>query len=281
MSMKIALKPLDQMRPGELAAEQAIYRATLVPSFLKNLKPPIADRAWKVIDRIHIASLEQDQPTFPFPFEELEKSGESHATIVATIKKLQGKFCDVFFYTKMSKRIKGLTARANEKGWAWQEVEFNDPYDVPQDGTAPQIRILPQFLILHRKLHQLARQRKLHLRKTINFGDLVTINSTNATLQYRNIQPIPVPLASDAIRLLILLIERNELVRYHEIAEELDLPGYREGIADKAIARDINFVRRDLGNILKQAGLKHPTVIIKAVRNVGYQIVMPQQRKTH
>jgi len=110
-------------------------------------------------------------------------------------------------------------------------------------------------------------------KKVLQCGGL-KINIGKATLQYKNKPPLEISFANHAIKFLLLLLNRDEIVEYTEIARELFLPSYREGIKNKAVARDIQFVRRDLGKTLKRAGMsgKEINAMIKPRKNSGYII---------
>lgn len=109
-------------------------------------------------------------------------------------------------------------------------------------------------------------------KKIVQFGNL-TINLEKSYLQYKKKAPIEISPTSREIVLLMCLIKNaGSIVEYLDIAKLLRPEESFDDYENKDVARDVQFVRRDLVKILKQAGIKKSELrkLIAAKTNLGY-----------
>ena len=102
----------------------------------------------------------------------------------------------------------------------------------------------------------------------------LTLNLQQATLTYKNNQPLDISPDTKAVKLLSLLLSRQELVEYVEIAKELYLNCYHEGVTNKDVRREVQFVRRDLAGLLAKSGMTAEEIsqLIVSKKNQGYVV---------
>ena len=100
------------------------------------------------------------------------------------------------------------------------------------------------------------------------------LNLSKGTLQYKNNPPRDVSPGEKEIMFLAFLIRANRIVEYFEIARELNMNCYHPGVANKDVARNVNFLRRDIVPILEGVGMSRNEIkkMIVSVRNKGYKL---------
>jgi len=95
-------------------------------------------------------------------------------------------------------------------------------------------------------------------------------------LQYKNNKPTEISPTQDEIRFLILLMESEQIVKYGEIADKLDL-NCRASSDPKEISKAVQYLRRNIVPILEDAGMTKDEIedMILSKRNVGYKLFRP------
>ena len=95
-------------------------------------------------------------------------------------------------------------------------------------------------------------------------------------LQYKNNKPTEISPTQDEIRFLILLMESEQIVKYGEIADKLDL-NCRASSDPKEISTAVQYLRRNIVPILEDAGMTKDEIedMILSKRNVGYKLFRP------
>ena len=95
-------------------------------------------------------------------------------------------------------------------------------------------------------------------------------------LQYKNNKPTEISPTQDEIKFLILLIESDQIVKYGEIADKLDL-NCRASSDPQEIAKAVQYIRRNIVPILEKAGMTKSDIedMILSKRNVGYKLIRP------
>lgn len=108
-------------------------------------------------------------------------------------------------------------------------------------------------------------------------GGLV-LNMKNATIKYGENKPVDIsPENKEIIFLRMLLDARDEIVNYIDVVKKLKLKPIRDGDTNESFGRDVQFLRRDLGNLLKEAGMTNNELkeMIRSVRKTGYKLRCP------
>lgn len=82
------------------------------------------------------------------------------------------------------------------------------------------------------------------------WGEL-ELNLSQLTIQYNKTKE-EISSETDRIKFLILLFENQRVVEYLEIAKHLELPCYHEEFHNEDVARDVQFIKRDLLTFLKK-----------------------------
>ena len=102
------------------------------------------------------------------------------------------------------------------------------------------------------------------------------IDLLKGVMQYKGNKPVEISPTQDEIRYLILLVESDQIVRYGEIADKLDL-NCRASSDSKEIAVAVQYIRRNIVPILEDAGMTKDEIedMIISKRNVGYKLVRP------
>lgn len=101
------------------------------------------------------------------------------------------------------------------------------------------------------------------------------LNQNKSTLSYKDFLSVNIQLNTQAIKLLKMLIKNgNNLTEYVVIAKELNLNSFHEGVGNKDIARDVQFVKKELNKILKKTGMSKEELgkMIISVRNTGFKL---------
>lgn len=100
------------------------------------------------------------------------------------------------------------------------------------------------------------------------------VDLTKGILQYRNNKPIEITSEQDEIRFLVLLMREDKILEYKEIAKQLEMNCYHEGVINSDIAREVNFLKRNLATVLKRAGMRKNDIatMILTKRKVGYKL---------
>jgi len=108
-------------------------------------------------------------------------------------------------------------------------------------------------------------------------GNLI-LDPSNATLKYKKNPPVEIQPDNIVIRFLkLLLINKNTVLKYSQIARDLNLNCYSVNPTkeyDANIARNVQFIKRDLKKILKKVGLTQKEIdqMILSKKNVGYKL---------
>lgn len=101
------------------------------------------------------------------------------------------------------------------------------------------------------------------------------LNIIQGTIRYSNKPAVEISPATNEVKLLILLLENLRVVEYLEIAQKLELNSYHEGCTNKDMARDVQFIKRDLLKFLRvEVGIPKQEVksLIITKRNLGFKL---------
>lgn len=100
------------------------------------------------------------------------------------------------------------------------------------------------------------------------------LNLSKGTLQYKNNSPKDVSPGEEEIKFLALLMRAKRIVEYTEIARELKMNCYHPGITNEDIARNVQYLRRDIVPILEEVGMTRSDIkrMIVSIRNRGYKL---------
>ncbi|MBI3623355.1 hypothetical protein HY212_04740 [Candidatus Pacearchaeota archaeon] len=116
----------------------------------------------------------------------------------------------------------------------------------------------------------------VHSSKEVLVVGKLTLNLGSTILQYKKNKPLDIEPDSKPIKFLVLLMSNaNKLIEYTEIAKQVELSCYHEGVSNKDVALEVHYVRRDLGIILEKAGMtkEEINVLIVPKKNIGYKLV--------
>lgn len=109
-------------------------------------------------------------------------------------------------------------------------------------------------------------------------GKLV-LDITESSLKYKNNPPVKgISPQNQEVQFLVYLIQNeNKIVKYLSIARELNLNSSGPGATNQSVARNVQFVRRNLGYLLENAGMTKDAInkIIINKTKLGYQLVCP------
>lgn len=103
----------------------------------------------------------------------------------------------------------------------------------------------------------------------------IILDLSKATLQYKNNKPIEIQPNNKEIKCLEILMRNKEIVsNYVDIAKELNLNCYHDKATQNNVAREVQFVKRDLNKVLKNAGLTKKEIdeMIITKKKVGYKL---------
>ncbi len=105
------------------------------------------------------------------------------------------------------------------------------------------------------------------------WGEL-SLNLLKGTMQYKNNKPKEITPEQDEIKFLVLLMKADTILEYKEIAKELEMNCYHDGVTNSDVAREVNFIRRNLVTILKDTGMsdKDIKLMILTKRKAGYKL---------
>lgn len=100
------------------------------------------------------------------------------------------------------------------------------------------------------------------------------LNLSKGNLQYKNNPPQDVSPSEEEIMFLALLMKAKRIVEYKEIARELKMNCYHPGVNNEDVARNVQYLRRDLVPILEKVGMTRDDIkrMIISIRNQGYKL---------
>lgn len=109
--------------------------------------------------------------------------------------------------------------------------------------------------------------------KVLECGSL-KINLDQSTIQFNDTSPVEISTGVNTIKFLIILMENKRVVEYTEIAQKLKLNCYHDGVTNKDVAREVQFLRRDLGDSLVKIGMNKTEIqgMFISKKNVGYKL---------
>ncbi len=101
----------------------------------------------------------------------------------------------------------------------------------------------------------------------------LTINITAATLKYKDNPEIDIQPGNQEIQLLIMLIKNHRVVKYAEIAKEIESTSF----VSEDVGRAVGYIRKTLRDVLLQAGMNESEIkrMIVTIRKTGYKLVCP------
>ena len=101
------------------------------------------------------------------------------------------------------------------------------------------------------------------------------VDLSRATLQYDQNKSVDISPQNREIIFLSMLFEADGDVVYHkDVVTRLKLKAVKDENTNEDFARDVQFLRRDLGKMLKKAGMNENEIekMIRVVRKTGYQL---------
>lgn len=109
--------------------------------------------------------------------------------------------------------------------------------------------------------------------KSLVCGEL-KLDVDQSVIQYKDNPPQEISTGINTIKLLITLMENKRVVEYTEIAQKLKLNCYHEGVENKDVAREVQFLKRDLGKFLEKIGMSKTEIqkMFISKKNVGYKL---------
>lgn len=153
-------------------------------------------------------------------------------------------------------------------------TQYPKPYPPPHD-----LQVCFGELDILLNEHNQKKQTLLNKDKYIvlELGDL-SLNKSTAQLTYKK-TVVDIQLNRKEIKLLIELLKaKGGIVSYEELAKAIDIGAYTNQADSKELAINIQAIKRDLGNYLKDIGINQKSVDriidnIVAVKNQGYKLV--------
>ena len=100
------------------------------------------------------------------------------------------------------------------------------------------------------------------------------LDLSKGTLQYKNSPPIDVSPSEEEIMFLAVLMRAKRIVEYVEIARELKMNCYHQGVTNEDLARNVQYLRRDIVPVLEKIGMPRSEIkrMIVSIRNKGYKL---------
>lgn len=90
----------------------------------------------------------------------------------------------------------------------------------------------------------------------------IVVNENAATFQFEEYPPVTISPTIEPIRFIIFLIKKAAyVVQYIEIAKELNIGAYHENCTNEDVARNVQYLRRDLLNYLREKGLDEEAIV--------------------
>ena len=115
---------------------------------------------------------------------------------------------------------------------------------------------------------------KIQNEEIYHLGQL-NLNVSQGIICYDNNSIIEISKETECIKFLIFLFDNRRVVEYVEIAKHLDLNSYHVGCTNQDMARDVQFIKRDLLSFLKnKVGMpeKETKNIIITKRSLGLKL---------
>lgn len=141
-------------------------------------------------------------------------------------------------------------------------------FDIPQHSKTKQEAIVS--LTVSDDLAQTAQLARPD-NEVFTWGKL-KIDMTKGIMQYKSGKAKEISPSQDEIKLLVLLMQTNRIVKYSEIAKKLDMNCQ---MADPAeVARAVQYLRRNIVPILEGVGMTRREIqnMIISKRNIGYKL---------
>ena len=125
----------------------------------------------------------------------------------------------------------------------------------------------------HREINKVEMDKIMFGNQILSCGNLL-LDLRQAVLIYGNHPPIDISPDTSEIKFLSLLMRNKRLTEYVEIAKKLNMNCYSADRTNKEVAREVQFLKRDLNHILKKAGMttKEINNTIVAKKNLGYKL---------
>jgi len=101
------------------------------------------------------------------------------------------------------------------------------------------------------------------------------VNLSQGVIQYSGNNPVEIEPDNEIIKFLVVLMESKKVVEYVEIAKRLETNYWHEGVINKDVAREVQFLRRDLATFLRdKVGMTNKEIqkVIINKKNIGYKL---------
>lgn len=103
----------------------------------------------------------------------------------------------------------------------------------------------------------------------------LVLDLKRGTIKYKTNPPKEISVDNQAVRFLILLMQnKGDIIEYKNIAKELQLNFYHDGISNEDAAEDTRYLKRDLHSLLRNIGMPDDDFkfFITTQKNVGYKL---------
>lgn len=161
--------------------------------------------------------------------------------------------------------VKGLKSEGLFQKWdrkdRWYNLEFINHEKLPE--------VYKEIGSIYKNFATIYQEQS----KDLTCGNL-RLDLAQSVIKYKDSPPTEISTGINIIKLLIFLMENRRVVEYIEIAQKLKLNCYHEGVINKDVAREVQFLRRDLGDFLVKIGITKTEVqgMFISKKNVGYKL---------
>lgn len=141
---------------------------------------------------------------------------------------------------------------------------------------APDIKVLFHEIDILLAEHKIKKGRELKKIGDITYSwEQLVLNKSKATLAYKNNQSINISLNKQDIKLLEMLLKNGDrITEYIHVAKELQLNSFDKEYSNKDVARNVQFVKKELHATLGKTGMTKEEVknMILTITNTGYKL---------
>jgi len=104
---------------------------------------------------------------------------------------------------------------------------------------------------------------------------VLRINLEQGIISYSDKTPVEISSDTKIIKFLVFLMQNKRVVEYREIAKNIEMNCWHEGISNEDVAREVQFIKRDLTTFLEdKVGMNQKEIqnLIIVKKNVGYKL---------
>ncbi|HEY4694457.1 MAG TPA: hypothetical protein VIH52_00630 [Candidatus Nanoarchaeia archaeon] len=256
---------------------------TEIDSWLKTKDSWTLQKMWQVVSALNSEWQLRDKDTFAIPTDKFERARiKNQKDLEAVLTSLHNRgFIDVSRKVAEQKPSNDYDRPSGMSIWL---VIPENPEIVRYSDT--QIEIKPKkFSYLKGRLGELVKNEVKENTKqpestekrsgeSFQCGEL-QVNLAQGVIVYKSGIQVEVSPDNSVMKLLVFLIKSNKVVTYVEIAKSLGMNCWHEGVTNKDVAREVQFLKRDLATLLKDKvgmGNKEIESMIIAKKNIGYKL---------